>query len=56
MVRQLLASVIILAAAALAWVFFAPGASQTLASYGINLPFGPGPEAETTGSVQPTAN
>ncbi|WP_248305106.1 efflux RND transporter periplasmic adaptor subunit [Devosia sp. 1566] len=40
MIRQLLASVIILAAAALAWVFFAPGATQTLASYGIALPFG----------------
>ena len=48
LIRQLLASVIVLAAAALAWVFFAPGATQTLASYGITLPFGPGEQVAST--------
>lgn len=54
MVRQLVASLIILAAAALAWVFFVPGATATLASYGIVLPFGPVPEAQVaTGGPRP---
>ncbi len=39
MIRQLLASLIVLAAALAAWAIFVPGASQTLASYGITLPF-----------------
>lgn len=43
MIRQLLASLIVLAAAAVAWVFFVPGATATLATYGISLPFGPAP-------------
>lgn len=43
MIRQLLASLIVLAAAAAAWVFFVPGTTATLASYGISLPFGPQP-------------
>jgi RND family efflux transporter MFP subunit len=38
-----LASLIVLAAAAVAWVFFVPGATATLATYGISLPFGPAP-------------
>ena len=46
MIRQLVASLIVLAAAACAWVFFVPGATATLASYGITLPFGPQPAAE----------
>ena len=45
MLRQLVASLIVLIAAAAAWVFFVPGASTTLANYGIVLPFGP-PAAE----------
>ena len=39
MIRQLLASLIVLAAALAAWAFFVPGASQTLANFGIPLPF-----------------
>lgn len=45
MIRQILASLIVLAAAAAAWVFFVPGATATLATYGISLPFGPEPGA-----------
>ena len=41
MIRQILASIAVLAAAALAWLFFAPGASQVLTNAGIVLPFGP---------------
>jgi RND family efflux transporter MFP subunit len=39
LIRQLLASLIVLAAALAAWVLFVPGASQSLANYGIVLPF-----------------
>ncbi len=39
LIRQILASLVILAAAALAWISFVPSAPQTLASYGITLPF-----------------
>lgn len=39
MIRQLLASLIILAAALAAWAFFVPGASETLANFGLPLPF-----------------
>jgi len=39
LIRQILASLVILAAAALAWIIFVPSAGQTLASYGIVLPF-----------------
>lgn len=46
MIRQILASLIVLAAAAAAWVFFVPGSTATLASYGISLPFGPEPGAQ----------
>ncbi|MFD2646966.1 efflux RND transporter periplasmic adaptor subunit [Devosia albogilva] len=41
MIRQILASLVVLAGAALAWVFFAPGSTETLARVGISLPFGP---------------
>lgn len=41
-----MASLIVLAAAAAAWVFFVPGATATLANYGISLPFGPQPEEQ----------
>lgn len=40
MIRQLVASLVILAAAAAAWIVFVPGSAATLASYGIVLPFG----------------
>jgi len=41
LIRQLLASIAVLAAAAFAWLYFAPGAPETLARAGIVLPFGP---------------
>jgi RND family efflux transporter, MFP subunit len=41
LIRQILASVLILAMAGLAWLFFVPGAPETLARAGITLPFGP---------------
>ncbi|WP_052954053.1 efflux RND transporter periplasmic adaptor subunit [Devosia soli] len=41
MIRQLLASAAVLLVAAFAWLYFAPGAPETLARAGINLPFGP---------------
>jgi RND family efflux transporter MFP subunit len=46
LIRQLLASLLVLAAAALAWLFLVPGAPETLARVGIVLPFGPAPQAE----------
>lgn len=48
MIRQILASIAVLAAAALAWLFFAPGASQVLTNAGIVLPFGPQVETANT--------
>ena len=54
MIRQLVASLVVLAAAAAAWVFFVPGATATLATYGISLPFGPEPtEQASAGSNGP---
>ncbi len=41
MLRQLVASILVLAAAVVAWVLFVPGATATLANYGITLPFAP---------------
>jgi RND family efflux transporter MFP subunit len=41
LIRQLVASLCILAAAAAAWIFLVPGSTATLANYGIVLPFGP---------------
>lgn len=49
LIRQIVASLIVLIAAAAAWVFFAPGSSATLASYGITLPFGPAAEQASSG-------
>ncbi|ODT82063.1 MAG: hypothetical protein ABS76_09545 [Pelagibacterium sp. SCN 64-44] len=46
MIRQFLASLAILVIAGLAWLFFVPGAPETLARAGIVLPFGPVPQAE----------
>lgn len=43
MIRQIVASLIVLAAAAAAWVFFVPSSTATLANYGIVLPFGAPP-------------
>lgn len=48
MIRQLVASLVVLAAAAAAWVFFVPGATATLATYGISLPFGPEPTEQAS--------
>lgn len=47
MIRQLLASLLILVAAGVAWLFLVPGAPETLARAGIVLPFGPAAETET---------
>ncbi len=45
LIRQVVASLIVLVAAAAAWMFFVPSSTATLASYGIVLPFGtPAPE------------
>lgn len=41
MIRQILVSLVIVAMAGLAWLFFVPGAPETLAKAGIVLPFGP---------------
>lgn len=53
MIRQLLASLIILAAALAAWAFFVPGASETLANYGITLPFAASEQAATGPGQRP---
>lgn len=47
MFRQLLLSLVVIGAAAVAYVFFVPGASETLARFGITLPFGQPVEAAT---------
>jgi RND family efflux transporter MFP subunit len=47
LIRQLLVSLVIVGAAAAAYVFFVPGAPETLARYGIDLPFAPQAEAAT---------
>ncbi|MGV3489892.1 MAG: efflux RND transporter periplasmic adaptor subunit [Devosia sp.] len=39
MIRQVLLSIVIVGAAVVAYVFFVPGAPETLARYGIELPF-----------------
>lgn len=46
MIRQFLISLAILVVAGMAWLFFVPGAPETLARVGIVLPFGPAPQAE----------
>jgi RND family efflux transporter MFP subunit len=52
LIRQLLVSVVILIAAALAWVLFVPGATETLASYGISLPFAASADPGLQANVQ----
>ena len=57
MLRQLFASLIVLAAAALAWVFFVPSSAQILGSYGIVLPFGQQAQpADEAGARPPGGN
>lgn len=41
LIRQFVASLVVLAAAVAAWIFLVPGSTATLANYGIVLPFGP---------------
>ncbi|MET3924361.1 efflux RND transporter periplasmic adaptor subunit [Devosia sp. 2618] len=53
MIRQLLASLIVLVVAALAWVFFVPGSAAILGGYGIHLPFGPSADERPTASGGP---
>lgn len=57
LIRQFLASVIVLALAGLAWLYFVPGAPEVLERAGIELPFGLAPPAEvaptTPGRAQP---
>ena len=53
MIRQFLASLAILLAAGMAWLFFVPGAPETLARAGIVLPFGPAPHAEAARAAGP---
>lgn len=54
MIRQFLASLVILLAAGIAWLFLVPGAPDTLARVGIVLPFGPSTQTEAgTGSGGP---
>lgn len=50
MIRQLLACLFVLAAAAAAWVVFVPGSTATLASFGVVLPFGPAAEQASASS------
>ncbi len=46
MIRQFLASLVVLALAGLAWLYLVPGAPEVLERAGIELPFGPAPQAE----------
>jgi RND family efflux transporter MFP subunit len=48
LIRQLLVSLVIVGAAAAAYVFLVPGAPQTLARFGIELPFAVQAEAAST--------
>ncbi|KRA97367.1 hypothetical protein ASD83_09500 [Devosia sp. Root685] len=52
MIRQFVASIAVLAAAVLAWLFFAPGAPQVLSNAGIVLPFGPQAQADASPAPQ----
>lgn len=53
MIRQLLVSLVVLLAAAFAWLFLAPGAPQMLAGWGISLPFAPVAEASANAGPGP---
>lgn len=50
MIRQLLVSIVLILVAAFAWLFYAPGAPQMLAGWGVSLPFGPQLQAQENGS------
>ena len=51
MIRQLLVSLVIVIAAAYAWLYLVPGAPQTVASWGIAVPFAPSVAAADTGNA-----
>jgi RND family efflux transporter MFP subunit len=53
LIRQFVVSLFVLAAAAVAWIFFVPGSAATLAGYGITLPFGPAAEQQATAPRRP---
>lgn len=53
MIRQSLASLAVIVAAAFAWLYFAPGAAQVLTNAGIVLPFGPQVEVAAANAVAP---
>jgi RND family efflux transporter MFP subunit len=54
LIRQLLVSLVILLAAAYAWLYFVPSAPQTVASWGISIPFAPSvAEAAAPGAGAP---
>jgi RND family efflux transporter MFP subunit len=53
LIRQLLICVLVLVAASLAWLFFAPGAADVLARNGIVLPFGAPAQQEATAQRGP---
>lgn len=53
MIRQLVASLIVLAVAAAAWIFFIPGSTETLARVGIVLPFAAPPEQQPQAGRRP---
>ncbi|WP_332698383.1 efflux RND transporter periplasmic adaptor subunit [Devosia sp.] len=53
MIRQLVASLIVLAAASAAWIFFVPGSTETLARVGIVLPFAAAPEQQAQPGRRP---
>ena len=55
MIRQILISLVIVGAAAAAYVFLVPGAPEQLARFGINLPVAPAPEA-AAGAPGPGGN
>lgn len=52
MIRQLLVSLVILVAAAYGWLYFVPSAPQTLASWGVSIPFAPGISANEGAPAQ----
>lgn len=56
MIRQIIASFVVLLAAGFAWLYFAPGAPQVLTDAGIVLPFGPQAETQAAGSEQVRGN
>ena len=55
MIRQLLVSLVIVIAAAYAWLYLVPGAPQTVASWGIAVPFAPSVAADAGNAAAPGA-